>query len=68
MQVWKCVYLHLRALEQAGPFIRMYSLREGDCLGICTDTASALVIEVRLHNWQQMHPLLRNTARIFILR
>ena len=34
-------------LEQAGPFIRMYGLREGDCLGICTDAASALVIEVR---------------------
>lgn len=39
-------------LEQAGPFIRMYGLREGDCLGICTDAAGALVIEVRLHKPQ----------------
>ncbi|KAK9835948.1 hypothetical protein WJX81_000533 [Elliptochloris bilobata] len=33
-------------LEQAGPFIRAYGLGEGDCIGICTDAAGALVIEV----------------------
>lgn len=33
-------------LRQAGPFIRTHGLGEGDCVGLCTDAAGALVIDV----------------------